>query len=112
MDNKIRDKFLTEAMCGCWHERKDFSDDGYGTYSCKHCNETKNFAYSNLNPNFSTWEGFGKLFNFSKKQDWWKSFIKDLGAWCHISSPTVLTISLNFIDPDNFADAIYEFLLK
>lgn len=32
-----RDKFLTEARGECWHKRKEFSEDGYGTYLCSKC---------------------------------------------------------------------------
>lgn len=72
-----RDKYLTEKMGYCWH---DWHTD------------------------FSTWEGFGKLWEWCTKK----------------ASPMLfeaMEISFNgdmitqdIINPDKFADAVYEFL--
>lgn len=104
MSNLERDKFLTEAMGECWHERKDFSEDGYGTYNCKHCNKRFGGHGGQLEDrlDFSTWAGFGKLWEWSQKQEWWPDFKELNGYPNHIYE--------DFINPNNFANASYEFL--
>ena len=78
--NKERDKFLTESMGECWHE------------------------FSN---NFSTWEGFGKLWEWAVKQEWFSDFLKH--AEKIMKMPITGWIEY-FVQPDRFADALYKFL--
>jgi hypothetical protein len=58
--------------------------------------------------NFSSWEGFGELFEFCQKQEWYSQLEEDViyhgadscGGWFDIT----------YINPDKFADTVYEFL--
>ena len=60
------------------------------------------------NLDFSTWDSFGKLWEFSVKKDWWNEF----------ACEQIETITGNYsswldeemINPSVFADKIYEFL--
>lgn len=84
MNNTERDRFLNEVM-------------GYSypvICYCKSCAPT----------DFSTWEGFGKLWEWSRKQEWWLTF--DDYACATLEHPTSL------INPDRFADEIAYFLDK
>ncbi len=95
--NTERDKFLTEAMGESWHRCDEWA------FYCEQC--AKNVPISE---DFSTWEGFGKLFEFSKNQIWWKKF-----RLINHSLPDLFNVGLlneDLIDPNSFADAIYEFL--
>lgn len=61
-----------------------------------------NGGIRNSNIDFSTWEGFGKLWEWAKKQEWWhKEFLykQYMG-------------DLKLIHPDRFADAVYTFLTE
>jgi len=73
-----RDQFLTEMMGECWHETY-WCAENYDSYkipvenrnlSCKKC-DVKVCDH----PNFSTTEGFFKLWNFCKEQEWWEEFV-------------------------------------
>ena len=110
MNNKDRDKFLTEAMGECWHDklgRPIIPNQDW--ISCSKCH-TKYPTYNN----FSTWEGFGKLWTWSLTQVWWQSFCKQLtaldggrGATVFLSGCYILDIEIH---PDKFANALYAFL--
>jgi hypothetical protein len=97
-----RDKFLTEAMGECWHEWYWFN---YHKHKCKNCNIDAVYNnYSQLeiatkNINFSTWEGFGKLCEWSEVQEWWETFV-------YRNLPT----DHSFVKPDKFANKIYSYL--
>jgi hypothetical protein len=69
-----RDKFITEMLGGCWHDFT-YASNKIG-YVCKWCEQKKTKVKRN---NFSTPEGFFKLWNFCKEQEWWGSFIQSLG---------------------------------
>jgi hypothetical protein len=101
--NTDRDRFLTEAMGGCWHEasRDPVFDD---SPRCV-CGKWWSACYENKNPNFSTWEGFGKLFCWAKEQRWWDSFRYEF-----IRSPGGGAYLDEYIAPDRMSNAIYEFL--
>lgn len=94
-----RDKFITEAMGKCWHQYKciDFE------YICK-CGDISNSLFA-LNPTYSTWDGFGKLFEWSIKQDWWKEL---LTHWVDDFAP--VDVPCMYINPVVFTDSIYDFL--
>ena len=79
--NPDRDQRLTEAMGKRWNENSP----------CK-------------NLDFSTWTGFGLLWEWAKEQEWWNSFRHDL--WY---SPTGIRLE-DLIDPDRLADAVDRFL--
>ena len=101
-----RDKFLTEVMGKCWHE---FKTDHWN-HHCNKCN--KKWHMPNVsNPDFSTWEGFGKLWEWAIKQEWWMkfeaaNFYGPPGCWeCGMGDT-----KLDCINPNNLADEIYNFL--
>ncbi|MCK5236498.1 MAG: hypothetical protein KAR06_05870 [Deltaproteobacteria bacterium] len=98
-----QNKFLTEAMGFCYHvwELKENFIDGH---ECIHCKK-----YWPMMPatqidgiNFSTWVGFGKLWNWAIEQNWWDEFIMRPFSQAHIIE--------NLINPERFANAVYEFL--
>ena len=89
----MRDKFLTEAMELCWH---DLVKVGKYQMACFKCGKAKQFA---LNPDFSTWQDFGQLWGWAIKQDWFVIFQYYYGY-----------VPKGLINPDKFADALYEYL--
>lgn len=94
MNNIERDKFLTEAMGECWHQwctKSSFS--GF-------CDKCQTQIVDKTQNDFSTWEGFGKLWEWAQKQDGWRDFIAYEFGWGDFS----------IIDPDKFANAVYKFL--
>jgi hypothetical protein len=76
MDSKqmTRDQFLTEMMGECWHIPELYKQEsGFFGFKCDKCKE-KLRPYPNTD--FSTPEGFFKLWNYCKDQEWWSLFIK------------------------------------
>jgi hypothetical protein len=73
-----------------------------GLYCCDKCND-KDMSELSFS-DFSTWDGFGKLWEWAIRQlQWFGHFVEQsgsLGACLHVS----------LIDPDHFANAIYEYL--
>lgn len=70
-----KDEFLTEKMGLYWTSYKPDQED------------------------FSTWEGFGKLWEWAKVQEWWGTFIiQKQFIW------------LDIIHPDRFANAVAKYL--
>ena len=111
--NRERDKFLTEMMGKCWHESAGM------VWICGNCKTDIGWRVTNkdsvdvesLNPNFSTWEGFGKLWEFAIKQEWWKSFIYYFNNFSdRVPAEYCEWILFERINPDCFANAVYEFL--
>ena len=89
--NPERDKFLTlKVFDKCWHEPIKPYTGGYDGNTCIHCGV--NWA-ANKNIDFSSWEGFGMLFEHLKdNQEFWKNYsLKEL------------------INPDALANAVAEF---
>jgi hypothetical protein len=82
-----RDRYLVEAMGWEWSEEDEW---WYvpGDYPSKDI------------PNFSTWEDFGGLWTWAKEQEWWNNFLTGTN-WDFI---------VELINPDKFANALYEFL--
>lgn len=103
---KDRDKFLTEAMGECWHSWS------YSDRRCLKCNLSYTIIHVGFHIapkdggyiDFSTWEGFGKLWAWAIGQKWWDNF-----RWDIAKSPPHW-IPQKIINPDNFANAIYGFL--
>lgn len=87
-----RDKFLTEAMGEEWHKC-----DGWDFY-CDQCE-----SGTPMSADFSTWEGFGKLWNFCMNQEWFH----DLN---HKLESESVTYNRKWVNPDIFADAVYNYL--
>lgn len=113
MDKQIRDKFLTEAMGECWHEfdvnspARHENWDGFAIQYSGHWNDCTKCGEDHIeevanNSGFDTWAGFGKLWEWSKTQEWWADFMsRDVDAVDFYES---------LIEPDHYADAIYELL--
>lgn len=53
---------------------------------------------------FSTWQGFGKLFTWAKQQRWWIDFI------IHPTQVVGVHSFCNLLEPEIFAKAIYAYL--
>jgi hypothetical protein len=108
-----RDKFLTEAMGECWHEHNTTHPiKSWGSCTCgsdfvSHWSLQDHLI--NINPNFSTWEGFGKLWEWAWKQEWWASFVRYANK---LSDTEFLGgfICPVYTNPDTFADAVYTYL--
>jgi hypothetical protein len=96
-----RDKFLTEQMGECWHDL--FRHCSKCAAYCRKCQKE---IYEEQN-NFSTWEGFGKLWEWAQKQEWWREFHNQF-----LSTPWKVSKLMNtdLVHPDRFADAVYEYL--
>jgi hypothetical protein len=57
--------------------------------------------------NFSTWDGFGKLFCWAKEQRWWEEFVDaDMADRGHKN----WLFPIGRIHPDRLANSIYKFL--
>ena len=106
---KERNKFLTEVVGECWHEPK-IEGVRANSFVCGKCNTIHCCGIEN--PNYSTWEGFGKLWEWSIYQDWFEDFAKYHGQVNHIlmDEPSDILIHIGKINPNKFADAIYNSL--
>jgi len=107
--NEERDKFLTKAIGECWHE----PEDGYYDYSCVHCGiygrTPKSVIIKRID--FSTWEVFGKLWEWAIKQEWWTDFCTmSLNEGEYFGGYRLPIVMQRLINPDRFADAVYKFL--
>lgn len=56
---------------------------------------------------FSTWEWFGKLWEWAQKQEWFGTFCKTHSNCIDKDNMHLLCL---YIDPNRFADAVYLFL--
>ena len=96
--NQERDRFLTEAMGNHW-----FTTPNSNLAEVYH-----------LNDDFSTWQNFGKLWEFARKQDWFDDFLIDRGFFrLEAKMPNkggFTLMHLHWVNPDRFANAICEFL--
>ena len=111
--NPTRDKFIVEWFKECWHEEEftfgKFDESGnLYTWKCKKCENR-----FNINRNLSTPDGFFWLWGKMSKRKDFPEFIE----WClKKCNPTSFTPQSEFlfwlINPDHFADAVYEFLKK
>ena len=109
--NTERDRFLTEAMGECWHiaEREVIPENGDTPYNLCRCGRKMCLGDFLYNPNFSNWIGFGKLWDWSQKQEWWGYFVHK--QYCKKGKQlTVDELLQNLINPDRFADAVYAYL--
>lgn len=97
-----RDKFLTEEMDECYHE-------GFRSHGCSdaiRCNKCGGDFYQNLD--FSTWDSFGKLYEWSIMQTWWYDFFWNK---LHNINPSYGRDFNYFnIKPDRFANLLYDYL--
>lgn len=100
MSNDIRDKYLTEAMGKCWHK---FEQEFWWGNRCITCGQDDNYIWQPKNINFSTWEGFGKLWEWIQEQQWQDDFIT--GLECEQD-----TYNRKWLHPNKFADEVYTYL--
>ena len=98
-----RDRVLTEKVVrGCWHEwpEKPSSPWQFGSDLCKKCGGLRG-AVTHIN--FSTWNGFGELWEQLRQRKCWGDFWSWLNqkySWDEWESKT----------PSQRADAVFEFL--
>lgn len=103
--NNERDKFLTEVMGECWHEPLPYDFDTYKGYDeCKICHQR--IKYNN---NFSTWEGFGKLWEWAQKQEWFPELIRQT-CYYEMCRNEFSKGHKSIVNPDYFANAVYAYL--
>jgi len=98
----VRDKFLTEAMGECWHEWEALEIES--AWECSTCKCLWDCTKSRVD--FSTWEGFGKLWEWAQQQEWWEGFLRDNIPFLYQASPS----NFKIIHPDRLTEAVYEFL--
>lgn len=79
-----------------------------GFYECKCGTKNVNRIWPSNN-NFFTPEGFFKLFNWAKEQDWWTIYLC-FGTDGEYISGFDDKIDLKYISPDLFALTIYNFV--
>jgi hypothetical protein len=115
----MREQYLTEAMGECWHDLvfQDTKETGFrGDYHiCKYCGKELYYdpghpdfsTWQGFGTDFSTWQGFGKLWEWAIKQKWMIPFL--MNRW-GFRNPWQIYINTNLVNPNNFADALYEFL--
>lgn len=104
-------KFLAEAMGGCYHEW--YHSDTSTCSMCLHCGILADVrsGWEKLKPtDFFTWTGFGELWEWAGKQEWFNGLIGSSMVVMQIHDEFV--VSLDAINPTNFANAVYGFLAK
>jgi hypothetical protein len=118
--SKERDKFLTEALYQCYSHTLVEIDNVIGCSTCGleigygTLDESIYEWYKDTPPfDFNTWEGFGVLFVWCRRQDWWNS---EFTLWVETDEPVGFKevadsfIKESLINPSRFADAVYDFL--
>ena len=96
-------KILTEAMGDCWHDW-----DGKTSWSLKDMCRCGAHPAAHLKPpNFLTWEGFGKLWEWGTDQEWWDTFMTDNGRY---NDNFEMFINESLIDPEPFARSVANYL--
>ena len=105
--NTERDQYLTEAIGECWHNIPTYfhSLSLNNTTNCTKCTRVINKESNN---DFSTWNGFGKLWEWATQQKWWQHFLMENGVLA--ISGTKSNSLKKLVDPDTFANAIYSYL--
>jgi hypothetical protein len=95
-----RDRFLTEAIGECWHEKVDRFIGNQNFYICSKCDIPHHVLQGHgLHPNYSAWNGFGKLWDWCLKQEWWDTFVYNN-----------LPVDHSYVNPDKFSDILYKYL--
>ena len=92
--NTERDKFLTEAIGEKPYRRFFVSTDRQGGSGDGY------YAKDGVKNDISTWEGFGKLWEWAGKQ----------GFWLKMMQRYQQEGFYHYIHPDRLADDVYEFL--
>jgi hypothetical protein len=106
-----RDQFLTEWLGECWHE---VPDNGFKYQICKKCGAA--ILIVTGWQDFSTWPGFGKLWEAAQKDEEFERFLveQEIVKDCSYEGWDGFTVSayklnLSFINPDRFAAAWAKF---
>ena len=90
---------------GCWH--KDITTKE--KCSCGEC--TMFFNPSDINPDFSIWEGFGWMWERGIEKDWWIDFMRKNTQYCPgLIWHTHAQKFKDIIHPTRFRDALKEYL--
>lgn len=97
-----QNKFLTEVMGLNWYTKEDENPNWPAQFQAK-------------NIHFSTWTGFGNLWEWSQKQDWWGAFYASLHyntitGFNGINYEYEKRLEEYYVNPERFANAVYEFL--
>ncbi len=106
--NEERVKYLWEKMGKCWHEWHNFPTEKFPV--CLKCHTSKRFVHARGGLNweghvdFSTWPRFGLLWEWAIKRDDWDKFV------CFVEEEIITHILIYLVNPDRFANAIYEWL--
>lgn len=108
----MKNKILTELIGECYHDFSFYEE--YESNKCIgrvcRCGAIEGPIKQN---NFSTWEGFGKLWNFIQTQSWFDHFM-----WkCSPFIDTILALSGPSgkkwnINPVKFSDDVYNYVVK
>ena len=102
-------KLLTEAIGNCWHEWPDLYNDGMLSKhdQCTKCGKYRDEALNEL-IDFTSWIGFGVLWEWANKQEWWADFIYN---YYNVHNYKIsLSVTLKIVNPTKFSAAVYEFL--
>ena len=104
-----RDKFLTEAMGVCWHRIPGYAAtlSSRNIFICTTCGSSISRESNN---NFSSWEGFGKLWEWANSQGWWDYFTFKQQVRKLAFGYNVGVVPIDLINPDAFANAVYKFI--
>jgi hypothetical protein len=71
-----RDRILTEKIVrGCWHGYPD-KGSSLWQFSSSNCKKCGAFFGHAIHINFSTWNGFGELWDQLKQRKYWSDFWK------------------------------------
>ncbi len=70
----------------CWHDRRSI----------------------NPNPDFTTWEGFGWMWERAQEQDWWGAFLIH-AMLIDIFEPPDLSSWVEYMNPAKFMEALHAF---
>ena len=103
MNNIERDKFLTEMLGECWHKKVVSTKILNKPSRCTCGTYYYVCVYDNID--FSTWEGFGKLWGWLQsldidtKEAFELQYVGRIGIYFHYH-----------INPDRFAGALYKYL--
>lgn len=108
--NKQRAVYLMLFPDKCWHEPGEQTKQSFGRWwtKCKHC--SVEVWHSNFyNPDLTTWQGFGIMWEQAQTMEWWMPFLKWL--WVHEDQYFLgrMNIGVKFINPETFMNLLYEF---
>ncbi len=109
MTKQEKNQYLTEQVGECWHINTPMKELPVGEpfKQCPKCYHLE-CDWGDFNPDFSTAEGFFKLWNWAKEQEWFPDFLEYSRGehYCGVAG----RIDWWLINPTNFANALTEFL--